>query len=526
MRFFFCIFLCISFTFCIGQNNVKEKLDSILKIENRDLKIKSLEGFKNKYQQEDTKFYAKICHELGVQYYYKKAYSKALENAQKAISIRESIPDIKTIDLHKSINLSSICYKYLDDSQNELKDLHRLANAIEYTDYKLRSLLRLAEIYQGVGDYFKAMEYFDKVLNSYPIHNDQDRLIQAHLEKLIAYAEMSPTDTTFLANIKYHKQELEKRKEAFYPGDTMLLYNSLAIIYRGYQKREQALFAYQKALENTTSETSENDLNSIYINIGEIYSQLGASEKAKEYFQKVIATTDSINSSAAYNNLGYYHTPIITKEIEYHQKAIQLLGIKVDFSRNTSFLKEMKDTPYKQELLSSLIDLSQALIKLYRENSDKKDLQKSLNILYAVDDLISVMRLDSATKGSKLFWISKGVNSYLEAVKVCFLLDKPVEAFYFMEKNKSLYLLEQLGKIQLKNQYQIPNKLIEKEAHLNYEVLLARNKLKTSPENIGVQNTYIEAEQKHIKFIDSLRNSFPEYYESNLKPKLITLRDF
>ena len=526
MRFFFYIFFCMSFAFCTAQNNVEKRLDSILNIENRDVKIEFLRNLKKSSPQENTKLYAKICHELGVQYYSRKEYFTALQNARKAISIRESIEGIETLDFHKSLNLSAACYRNLDDLQNELKDVHRLANAVEYTNLKLKGLLRLAEIHHEAGDYFKAMEYSNKILESYPIHKNEDKLVAAHFEKIIVYASMSSNDTTYLPNIKYHRQELEKRKDFFYPDDQVLLYNSMALIHRGYQNHEQALISYQKALENTTSETPERNLNSIYVNIGEMYSRLGASEKAKEYFQKVIATTDSINSSAAYNNLGFYHTPIIKQEIEYHQKAIRLLGIKADFSINSSFLKEIKDTPYKQELLSSLTDLSQAWIKLYKKNSDKKDLQQSLNIIYTIDDLISVMRLDSGTKASKLFWIEKGVNSYLEAVKICFLLDKPAEAFYFMEKNKSLYLLEQLGKIQLKNQYKIPNRVLEKEKNLNYEVLLAKSKLKTTPENTVVQNTYTKAEEKRFKFTDSLKKSFPEYYESNLKPKLITLKEF
>ncbi len=516
----------MSFAFCTAQHTLDEKLDAILKIENQDEKFQRLDHLKKSYSQENTALYAKICHELGVQYYSKKEYRKALKNARKAISIRESIESVETLDLHKSLNLSAVCYKYLDDVQNEIKDLHRLANAREYTNYKLKGFIRLAEIYHELGDYFRAMEYSDKVIDSYPIHKNEGKLVGAHFEKIIMYAQISSNDTTLLSNIEYHRQELEKRKEFFYPDDQMILYNSMALIYRGYENHEQALILFQKALENTTSKTSEENLNKIYINIGEMYSRLEKSEKAKEYYQKVIATKDSIHSSAAYNNLGFYHTPIITQEIEYHQKAIRLLGIKADLSKKTSFLSELKESPYKAELLSSLTDLSQAWIKLYHKDKDQNHLRKALETIGAIDDLISVMRLDSATKASKLFWIKKGVNSYLEAVKICFLLDQPAEAFYFMEKNKSLYLLEQLGKIQLKNQYKIPNRLLEKEVRLHYETLLAKNNLKITPENLLVQNTYTEAEQKHIKFIDSLKNSFPEYYTSNLKPELITLKEF
>ncbi|MFK7748247.1 MAG: CHAT domain-containing protein [Kordia sp.] len=526
MKLFSCILFILSFTICFAQQDFDRRLDSILTIENQDLRIEYLDAFKKDYSPKNTKLYAKICYKLAVEYYDKEEYTIALKNVHKAISIQKSIANMEILDVQKSIYLSTLCYRYLDDLQNEIKYLAPLLNTTTYTNPELKAMIRSAKIHSSLGDYYTAMEFFDKVLNSYPIHKNEDRVFDAHFEKLITYSEMSPNDTTFLATIEYHKQELEKRKESFYPEDELILYNTMALIYRGYKNREQSLTYFQKALETVTSETLEEELNSIHINIGEIYSKLGKSEKAIHYFQKVLKTTDSINRSAANNNLGYYHASTVKNEIEYHQKAIALLDFDRTIIGTSSFLETIKDFQFKKELLTILIDLSQAWIKLYEENGNKNHLQEALKTIYAIDDLISVMRLDSGTKLSKLFWIEKGVNSYLEGVKICYLLNKPDEAFYFMEKNKSLYLLEQLGKIQLKNQYKIPNSLLEKEISLKYEVLLAENKLKTTPNSTSFQNTYKEAEQKYFKFKDSLKNTFPDYYESNLKPKLVTLQAF
>ena len=526
MKLIFCFLCCLIFPFCHAQQYVDETLDSILKIENQNLKIKLLVDFKKNYPQKNTALYAKICYQLGAEYYGTEKYDLALENVQKAISIQKSITGIETIEVHKSVFLRLVCYRYFEDLQNEMKDLYFLANVVDYDRYKLRSLSRLSEIHYDLGDYFKAMEYADNVINSFEIHKDENQLVAAHFQKLEIYAEMKSEDPIFLTDIEYHRQELEKRKDTFDSDDKISFYNTLGLIYRTYKKRPQALLSFQKVLENITNETSKEDMNSIHLNIGEIYSQLGKPEKAKGYYQKVLVTKDSINRSAAYNNLGYYHANSVENEIEYHQKAIKLLNFDPTIIGTSSFLEATKGFQFNKELLAILIDLSQAWIKLYQESNDSKNLQESLKTLYAIDDLISVMRLDSATKASKLFWIKEGVNSYLEAVKVCYFLNKPAEAFYFMEKNKSLYLLEQLGKIELKNQYKVPNKLLEKEATLNYEILLAKNKLKTATNNKKRQNAYIEATQKHFKFTDSLKNSFPNYYETNVKPKLITLREF
>lgn len=526
MRLLIKIVFFLNIICCQAQNDFNKTLDSIINIKDQGVIIKSIEQLKSIYKGDNPNFLGKINYQLARAYYKNKDYPKALETIQKAIAIKTSIIGSEFLDIEGSIYLRSHCYRRLGKKEEQLEDLYMLANSKKLTTNTLSVYLQLAQIHKGYGDYFKALEYSDKIINTYKTHRSDKYFVKGHLEALIIFATMETDDEKFISKIEYHKEALENRIDNLKSGQKTIYYNSLGLIYRAYKKREEALTLYKKALENITENTPEYTINSNYLNIGEMYSQLKEPKKAKEYYQKIVTTTDSINASAAYNNLGYYHANSIQDEIDSHQKAIKLLGVNNALFETPAFIEMLRDFQFKGELLLILIDLSQARIKLYEENKNKKELQDALKILYTIDDLISVMRLDSATKLSKLFWIERGVNSYLEAVKTCYLLDKPTEAFYFMEKNKSLYLLEQLGRIQLKNQYEIPGQLLEREANINYKLLLAKNKLKVTPEDKTYQTAYTNVEQNYSKFIDSLKQHFPGYYKSNLKPKLITLNEF
>ena len=167
--------------------------------------------------------------------------------------------------------------------------------------------------------------------------------------------------------------------------------------------------------------TSDEDKSTVFLNLGEMLSKLDSIKEAKAFFGKVLEyNIDRSHISSVYNNIGYYHhAGSVKKEIEYHKKAIHNYPVLGELlAAPSSSLKILKDFPEKRLLLSWLIDLSQALIKLYEEDPDTKHLQEALNTIYAIDNLISIMRLDSSTKSSKLFWIKRGVNTYLSAVKI------------------------------------------------------------------------------------------------------------
>lgn len=519
--------LLLGFNFVLSStpNDFAEQLRVVLDLEDRIARVHGLEKLKAENETGDAINLATVHHQLGIDYRKLGEYQRALENALVAVQMRESLREVKIQDLDLSLyNLYSI-YKKINDPNSAVEILHRLVNTGHNTNFSLDASIKLSLHFTRQGSYFKAIEHLDKIISGYHQHKNDRYLERAHRTKIAVFAEMGLQDTTVLKDVLYHVSEVEKTIEN-YPSSTVGFYNNLGIIYRTFGQQKKALFYYRKALDNTHRDTSHENVLTLYLNIGEMYAQLNQSVKAKEFFERVLKLGDSINVSAVYNNLGFYYANTVTEEIEYHKKAIKLLGIEGGLSDDANFLLRVRNFPYRQELLSYLIDLSGAWVRLYEQSHDKSYLQEALPVFYAIDNLISVMRLDSSTKRSKLFWIKRGVNSYVDAVEVCYLLGRSGEAFYFMEKNKSLYLLEQLGKLQLRNRYKIPKELLEREFDLKYHLLSLKSALRKSPENVSFHNEFNVVWQEYTQLVDSLKKMFPDYYRSDLESKIVTFDEF
>lgn len=515
----------LCFTLVQGQDPFSKKLALALGVKDINARVAQLEVLKKERFEIDSTSMASLYHKLAVDYKKLKQYKKAIEHATVAAQLRESIPGIQDQDLDKSLyNLYSL-YLATGDVTQEAKVLQRLTNLGHHTIYALDATIKLALIYSKQGSYYKALDHLDQVISGYHLHNNDHYLETAHRSKIAVYAEMRSADTAIINDISFHKTWVEKTINQR-PKNAVSFYNNLGIIYRTYGQPDKALSSYQKALQYTLGDPSYPYLSTLFLNLGEMYSQLDQPAKARGFYNKVLVSGDTINISGTYNNLGFYHSGSLEERIQYHRKAIRLIGFKESWMESNSFLPWMREFPFKQELLSYLVDLSQAWIKLYERDGKKGHLEEALRQSYLIDELISVMRLDGATKHSKLFWIQRGVNSYLEAVKVCYLLKRPAEAFYFMEKNKSLYLLEQIGRLRLIAEFKIPHALLKREFDLSYDVLSARRALRQNPEKNELELRYNTALHKQSIFEDSLERAFAGYPLRTLDPKIISLAEF
>jgi CHAT domain-containing protein/tetratricopeptide (TPR) repeat protein len=526
MKFLLSFFCCFVVLLSHAQRKDDLLLDSILSLKDKKLKTQLLQDFDTNKLPSDSLQKGTFYHELALIHYRKKDYEEAIANAKKAVSFKQVIRITDAYDFQKSLNLLDLSYNKSGNLAMRLQTLSHMIGEEEETKFTRYALRRLVLYHYDIGDYFESIEYAQRIIRSYDVHGDTSYYLKSLIDVINAYAAMKSDDPRILTEIEQHKQLLDDSSELFSSDQKIQYYNSLGLIYRGYGKKEQALDAYQKALQSTTEETYTEDLHSLYVNIGEMYSQLKQNKNALTYYQKVLATTDSLNISAVYNNLGYYHAESLEEEIELHQKALKILEKEMGLNQSDVFPEAVKDALYKEEFLSVLIDLSQAWIQKFEEDNNSEHLEEALKVLYRIDDFISIIRLNSRTKASKLFWIARGVNSYLEAVKVCFLLNRPEAAFYFMEKNKSLYLLEQLNAFQLKRLYKIPRSLLKREEHLAYELSIAKSKLQQASNSQEWQRAYQESFRSYATFRDSLEQQFPDFQRTVLRQELIRLKDF
>ncbi|MEM6830313.1 MAG: CHAT domain-containing protein, partial [Bacteroidota bacterium] len=155
-------------------------------------------------------------------------------------------------------------------------------------------------------------------------------------------------------------------------------------------------------------------------------------------------------------------------------------------------------------------------ISYYEHTSEKAHLLRALETFTLADQLVDIIRFESTTFQSKLFWREQSASLYMKAVKTCYRLGKPEEAFHFLEKNKALLLLEDLTQEKAKEHAQLPFSLSEREFVLRRDIHLAEEALTGSAPNPSLTDSLREvvydSKRTYEQFIDSLETSFPSYH--------------
>ena len=204
------------------------------------------------------------------------------------------------------------------------------------------------------------------------------------------------------------------------------------------------------------------------------------------------------------------------------------LEVKYD---DSPLQKSLEFSPEKAILLGHLIAKANGWISYYDNTGNNQHLINAHETFTKADQLIDLIRFESTEQQSKLFWREKGSSLYMKAVVVSNLLNRPQEAYYFMERNKALLLLEDLTNEEAKEIAQIPTEKAQQEYDLKRAIFLSENQLQ---ENIDLLNsdslavlkqTVRKQKYNYEKFIDSLEKTYPDYAKFKKKVDVLTFED-
>ncbi len=445
-RFFLPFLLFLVFnqnSFCQKKLNHVKKIDSIYKlnIENT-LKVQILEEFVNKEEYLTKKDVSYAYHKLGILYSIGYNYEKAISITERSIRIRKQTDSIDYYKLNNSLYNLSCYYKSKEDEISQLKSINELIYSPEKNKFTYKAFIDLSYVLSRKGDYFKALDYLNEVTVSYNNYNDVFTYLSAHRAAIYMYSEIDETQRN-LKQIKLHQVKIDSILNIYEVKNDPAVSNNLGNIYEDSGLKKNAIIQYERALSVYIEKKDSVNIGKLNNNLGSIYNKLKKKKKATIYFDQAIKATKNKQVLAAVNsNMGDYLTPEI--KIRYNKKAI---GILLDrgYDEYALSLKEITDSDYKLDILDYLIENVEAGIKNYESTLKNNDLNKAIEISILVDKLISFIRLESIVDTSKLFWIRKAANFYMKAVTLSYYKNDVSQAFYFMEKNKALLLLEGLN---------------------------------------------------------------------------------
>ncbi len=533
MRFikYFSFFFFFISHFFYAQKELKNQTNIILESNYSDYqKTVKLQNLLNQYKIHSNSLETGVLYnELAKIQFKLNKNELAINSLKKSILILKKYKKTDLFELNRARNNLAWIYM-VEEKVNEqhalLKEIIKDKGKDENT---FNAIINSSIIEAKKGDYYFGLNKLNLLLTE---KQTLEKELTTRINIIKIYAIMTESDDIekikpHLKIIKIHQKKVEDSfiKSDLNPDLLHEFYNNLANIFESFEDYNTSLQLYIKSKKYFSEQNKKTELLYVVNNIGYLYAKQNKTKQAIENFQYVINNSEDVNQIAtAYDNMGYFSNLKSSKKIAHFKKAIQTILEKKAIPYSLPSLDAIKNSGYEQDILVYLVDLAFHSVEAFKETKDKTYLFQAKETLYRIDELVSLIRYESNTEQSKLFWIEKGVNTYMLAVEVCYLLNKPDEGFYFMEKNKALLLQENIKTFQAKLEIDIPKKIQEQEYKLHYELLALEKKYQQNPNHKISKQNFDKKNMEFQKFMTSLSVKYPNYTKIKQKTDIVSLK--
>lgn len=496
--------------FIFFTNAQKIKFDQIASSQfSMKIKKNKIESLLKKNKKKDSLFFLKIYYAKWL--YNNKDFRGAIQTTEKLLESTNKKQEV----------LFWIGYFYRD--VNIIKSnlfFNKAFDQYKQTKISQRALYCLANNYINLNNFDKANEYF----------------------KLLIKLQQEQGEYDIYAKISYYQMA----NNFFYKKDSLSLVKAIAIMNKieselyniTLSKQQQYAFLtlrgslyneetnlniklsykyYKHALKIANNLKDNTKIFNTYLRLASLYNTTNF-KKSIYYLNKITTkNNDSILiSEKAFNYaLLYYYNKGYKKSITYFHKALLYLEgekFKKIGANDYLLLPSFKN---KSRFLHILPFLAKTYYKYYKQTKKIKYLENSILYYKFSDQLIDLIKQNSTSFKSRMFWREKSEKIYSRALDACFEDNNIEDALFFMEKNKALLLSEDIStqnyKLSLSVDFdklakekKIKKQLnkIERERSINKDTLL-QEKLKIEQElNLYQDSIYHGKLKKQYKLIN------------------------
>ena len=341
-------------------------LDTTINIEKRKEEAKKVYSDADRRAQKinySTKEYIDLLCKYGIflcKYAY---YEESIEVNLRFIQLSEETngQNETTADAYNNIG---VVYDYLGDYDKALEYYNKalkISKAVLGENHRdtAMSYGNIGVVYDNLGDYDKALEFKNKALEI-----QKDVLGENHPDTAMSYGNIGNVYSDlgdYDKALEYYFKALEIRKDVLgekHP-DTAISYNNIGVVYKNLGDYDKALEFHNKALEIRKEVLGEmhTDTADSYDNIGVVYRNLGDKDKALEYHNKALEIRKDVlgekhpDTASSYLNIGAVYTNLddYDKALEYFNKALEIFKERLEEShpytqkalRNIEIVKQM-----------------------------------------------------------------------------------------------------------------------------------------------------------------------------------------
>lgn len=511
--------------------------DTILSVEEKDVVFQNL--LKRHKSQNNSDLLLGDAYEI-IKWYRRQGFlNSAISLNKENIKLMESLEIPNTTFYRRNLYSLGFYQRKNDSLDNAIETFKKLLIYKTPDKYAIQGAFQTAELYFINGKYHLSKDYHNL---SKTIAEDLDNPVFtvrnatgiAQASKRINTTKSLNEGIKILIQAIAFAEDLNNNAS----GDTIInlyylydMYNQLGNLYidrldydfvNGKINLEKALDIAKTLDDSTLLHKTYNDLGLLYLNIEKKEAE-AFFIKALEYEPNVLMKSlINRNLSIHYLNFNDYESSLyhiqtaITTLVNFDNSSVTNLPSKIDLSNSVE----------KFKLISALIDKANIWIKLGEEDLNNKDyLINSIKTLELADFLIEQTRIENIDRRSKLFWQKTASEIYLKATKTCFLLNNPKKAFYFIEKNKALLLLEDTTLKSTKSKAKIPEAIITEEQNLK-NTIIKLEQLANSKNKNGTQSKLLLARTNYNEFINTLSPNYKLYFKTVEPIKVISIDKF
>ena len=456
-------------------------------------------------------------------------WEKAAEYLREALQIRKDNLAPSDTDIGRTAYNLGLVKLELGDYEEAIHCFQRteqLFTEVENWTVKIMARRMFAVVLEAKGDYERVAEELRFCVDLARQHN----LIKQEADVLLDWGMNCNLRKDYVEGARLLQKALDRYEQmdqeeiAYNPVNKGFCYINFAYTYSEQGLFKKAVSASRSALEWIEDEDLPNRCK-VYSNIGYFSLQVedfAEAEKALLQAEKIARQIDNpVYLARVWDNQGE-----LAQRAGNHAEAVDLYTQSIEALLPPTNLgavaQRLQEGIYKDDLLIFLTDRARCYSEWAEEANELAHLSRAMNDFRWADQLIDIMRYEQTAQGSKLHWRSITRPVYEDALATCYLLQDTDAAFYFLEKSKSVLLLDALTDAQAKSL--LPVAWAEKERKLKQRLNDAQLAVLThsGAEQKQFMDEVVQKRAELDALNKQLEEQFPEYWASRSALHTIT----
>ncbi|WP_271765695.1 CHAT domain-containing protein [Aquimarina algiphila] len=486
---------------------------------------------------------------IGVYHRYSLDYETAIENYNKALTIKQKIAPKPYKEISVSYGRIGTIFLLKGEYDKSLLFLKRaLSLGIKVYSKSHKNIgysyNEIGRVYISKKEYEKALDYFKKALT---IFSNKTNLQIEAASSLNNIGVALRGKKKYYEALKYYNRALDIYLKEYGKQHIRVSnsYYNIGLIHHDLKEYDKALEYYNKALTIRLKKLgkSHSYVANSYFLMGWSYYEKHEYEKSLIHYKKSLDIHLKLSSPSPtmIATLYQFTGDVFNRKKEY-PKALHYYQLALE--ANTPKSKIIKNnTNHFFDLniaLETSLNKAKAFQKLYQQDNNLKDLQHSINIYKKADTLIHKIRQELSKPKDKLEFAKITKEVYTGAIETELLFnavhkkqDDLNNIFYYTEQSKANILKELLNNSSAINFAGLSVELVELEKSLKtdlsfYQSRVNKEQTKSQLDTLKIrkyENKLFDINRKQDSLTQILEKNYPKYHQLKYQNDIVSVVD-